>query len=74
MKKTGNYSFKKGFNKIPKELQNEAKEEIMKSLGITSSTQWYVRLNGKVVPNVIEKELIENIIRQYNIKLKDIWS
>lgn len=74
MKKQSSYSFKKGFNKIPKDLQHSAKQEIMQSLGITSSTQWYVRLNGNVVPNVIEKELIENILRNYNVKLKDIWS
>ncbi len=67
------HSFKRGFNKIPKESQRTARREIMQGIGITSNTQWYARLNGKVIPNVMEKDVIETTLRNYKVKLADIW-
>lgn len=50
-----------------------AKDEIMKALGITSRTQWYQRLYGRIIPNVEEKSAIEQIFTKYKVKLSDIW-
>lgn len=67
------HSFKRGFNKIPRESQPTARDKIMRGIGITSNTQWYARLNGKVIPNVLEKEVIETTLRAFKVKLSDIW-
>lgn len=67
------HSFKKGFNKIPKESQPDARAEIMEGIGISSNTQWYARLNGNVIPNVEDKAIIETVLRQFKVKLSDIW-
>lgn len=67
------YSFKKGFGLIPHKDIRRAKKEIMDSLKITSRTQWYQRLYGKIVPNIEEKEAIENIITKYKVKQSEIW-
>lgn len=68
-----NYSFKKGMGLVASKDVRLAKDEIMKALGITSRTQWYQRLYGKIVPNIEEVAAIEQIFLKYKVKTTEIW-
>lgn len=68
-----NYSFEKGFKKVQLNDVKRAKEELMKSLHINSRTQWYMRLYGRVIPNMEEKESIEKILLKYGVDESEIW-
>lgn len=71
--KTNNYSFQKGYGLIANKDARKVREEIMRELNITSRTSWYDRLKGHVIPNVQEKEAIEEIFRKYNVKADQVW-
>ncbi|MDD4698193.1 MAG: hypothetical protein PHR52_11735 [Fermentimonas sp.] len=51
----------------------KAREDIKNVLGITSRSQWYQRLSGKIIPDVEEKEAIEKVFIKYRVKKSDIW-
>lgn len=67
------HSFKKGYGMIPYRDIRKAREEIKEVLGITARSQWYQRLNGKIIPNVEEKDAIEKIFAKYKVKKHDVW-
>lgn len=72
-KKENIHAFKKGYGCIQNKDVRVAKEDIMKALGITSRTQWYQRLYGKIIPNVEEKAAVEQVFAKYKVKQSDIW-
>ncbi|MDD2245346.1 MAG: hypothetical protein PHR13_12160 [Dysgonamonadaceae bacterium] len=67
------HSFKKGYGMIPYKDIRKAREDIKNVLGITSRSQWYQRLSGKIIPDVEEKEAIEKVFIKYRVKKSDIW-
>lgn len=67
------HSFKKGYGMIPYRDIRKAREEIKEVLGISARSQWYQRLNGKIIPNVEEKDAIEKIFVKYKVKKSDVW-
>jgi hypothetical protein len=51
-KRTQNkHSFKKGYGMIPYRDIRKAREDLKGVLGISSRSQWYQRLSGKIIPN-----------------------
>jgi len=73
-KRTQNkHSFKKGYGMIPYRDIRKAREDLKGVLGITSRSQWYQRLSGKIIPDVEEKEAIEKVFIKYRVKKSDIW-
>ncbi len=67
------HSFKKGYGMIPYKDIRKAREDIKNVLGITSRSQWYQRLSGKIIPDVEEKAAIEKVFIKYRVKKSDIW-
>ncbi|MDD2300461.1 MAG: hypothetical protein PHU69_12600 [Fermentimonas sp.] len=67
------HSFKKGYGMIPYRDIRKAREEIKEVLGISSRSQWYQRLSGKIIPNVEEKQNIELVFAKYKVKKTDVW-
>jgi hypothetical protein len=67
------HSFKRGYGMIPYKDIRKAREDIKNVLGITSRSQWYQRLSGKIIPDVEEKEAIEKVFIKYRVKKSDIW-
>jgi hypothetical protein len=72
-KKKNIHSFKRGYSQIPYKDLKKVKTEIMDALSITSRSQWYERLWGNVVPNVEEKNAIEQVFTKYKVKKTEIW-
>lgn len=68
-----NYSFKKGFSHVSQKDAKRVKDELMRSLNINSRSQWYVRMYGKVIPNMEEMKAIESILMKYGVKKSEIW-
>lgn len=66
------YGFKKGFGMVKNKDAQIVRNEIMAALGINSRTQWYQRLNGDIIPNVMEAEKIEEIFKKHGVT-KKIW-
>ena len=66
-----NYSFKKGFDQVPRGKVSEVKGELMAALSVTSRPAWAARLSGKVEPKVSEARKIEEIFARHGIK--QIW-
>ncbi len=58
---------------IPYKDIRKAREDIKNVLGITSRSQWYQRLSGKIIPDVEEKAAIEKVFIKYRVKKSDIW-
>jgi len=67
------YSFKKGYGMIPYRDIRKAREDLKETLGISSRSQWYQRLSGKIIPNVEEKQNIESVFAKYKVKKSDVW-
>lgn len=67
------HSFKRGYGLVPHKDIRKAREEIKEALGISSRSQWYQRLGGKIIPNVEEKASIESIFAKYKVKKSDVW-
>ena len=65
-----NYSFKRGYNNLPRKYLKEVREEITNALGLTRES-FYRRLRGEVEPKVSEAKKIEEIFNRYNIS--NIW-
>ena len=65
------FSFKKGWKQLPQAKVPEARERIIKALGLQVSTSFYYRLYGKCEPKVSEAQAIEEIFHSYGIT--DIW-
>jgi len=66
-----NNAFKKGFDQVKNGDTKDVQQEIMDVLGIVSTSAWYNRLYGKVIPNKVEIELIEKIFLKHGIT--DVW-
>lgn len=64
------YSFKRGWGKVPNKLTKTVRLEIMELLDINRSN-FYNRLNGDVEPRVSEAANIEKIFLNHGIT--DIW-
>ncbi|MDR2084375.1 MAG: hypothetical protein LBP67_05210 [Bacteroidales bacterium] len=65
------YSFRKGYGKVPQNLSLEVRMKIQTVLRITSTPQWNRRLNGEVIPNLEEAKNIETVFAEYGIT--EIW-
>jgi len=70
IKKRQKYSFKRGYNNLPRKHLNEVRQEITEALGLTRES-FYRRLRGEVEPKVSEAQIIEDIFNRYNIT--NIW-
>lgn len=69
---TGNcFSFKKGWEQLPQSKAQEAKERIVKALGLRFQSSFYYRLYGRCEPKVSEARAIEEIFHSYGIT--EIW-
>ena len=58
---------------IPYRDIRKAREDLKGVLGISSRSQWYQRLSGKIIPNIEEKEAIEQVFSKYKVKKSDVW-
>ena len=65
------FSFQKGFDQVPHGKVKQVKDELMKSLKISSRPSWLARLRGDVEPKISEVKAIEGVFAKYGIK--DIW-
>jgi len=66
-----NNGFKKGFDKVKNGDARTVRQDIKDALGIKSSSTWYNRLYGTVIPNKVEVEAIEKIFLEHGIT--DVW-
>lgn len=66
-----NFSFQRGWAKVPQGKVREVRTKLMAALNITTRVGFLDRLNGKVEPKVTEHAAIEQIFKEYGIK--DIW-
>lgn len=64
------FSFKKGWNQLPKALNEECRDKIIAALSISLPT-FYARLRGDVEPKFSEGKSIEAIFAEYGIV--DVW-
>lgn len=65
------FSFKKGWDKLPKAAAPEVRARIMEALGLKTVSSFYPRLNGAYEPKMTEAKKIEAIFSEYGIT--DIW-
>jgi len=65
-----NYSFRRGYNNLPRKHIKKVREEITAALGLTRES-FYRRLRGEVEPKVSEAQKIEEVFNRYNIS--NIW-
>ncbi|WP_446788225.1 hypothetical protein [Macellibacteroides fermentans] len=69
-----NYSFKKGCGKVAKDSYMTLQEELMKTLGCSTTQQYYQKRKGIVNIPVNVKEAIEAVFVKYDIDNPDeIW-
>ena len=68
--KAQKYSFKRGYNNLPRKHLKAVRQEITNTLGLTRES-FYRRLRGEVEPKVSEAQKIEEIFNRYNIS--NIW-
>jgi hypothetical protein len=71
MKKTGEYSFEKGWYQLRQQDVQAAKEELMASLGVTTNMAFRNRLKGKHIPKITQVEAIEKVFAKYGIR--KVW-
>lgn len=65
------FSFKKGWDKLPNSKTREVKSKIMVALKMKVASSFYSRLYGKVEPKISEARQIEDIFKEYGVT--DIW-
>ena len=65
------FSFKKGWDKLPKAVAPEVRARIMEALELKTVSSFYPRLNGAYEPKMTEAKKIEAIFSEYGIT--DIW-
>ena len=67
------FSFKKGYEMLPRKKTKRVKSRIKDGLKISSDIGFYNRLNGKVEPKVSEAEIIEAAFIEAGIPKDQIW-
>lgn len=65
------FAFVRGWNKVPKGITAQAKQDIKDALCIKSDPQFYRRMKGAPEPTLSEAEKIEAVFGKYGIT--DIW-
>jgi len=66
------FSFKSGWESLPKNRQNEVRDKIMAALNLTTLSSFYRRKRGITEPKISEVQAIEAIFAEYNI-IEGIW-
>lgn len=67
------FSFRKGWEQLPRNKVAMAKDAIKSALAIGSDQAFYNRMNGKIIPKVPEKEVIEGELIKHGIPANSIW-
>lgn len=67
------FSFKRGWDQLPRNKVATAKKAIKAGLNIKSDFGFYQRVSGKVIPKVPEKEVIERELIKHGIPANAIW-
>ena len=71
MTQSDEFSFKKGYDQLPKSDYRKVRQEIMDVLKIRTLQSFYQRLNGQIEPKVSEAEAIEAVFAKYGIT--EVW-
>lgn len=60
-------SFRQGYDNLRVKHRNLFREDFMKEFDLKQRMSFYLRKNGKVIPNTVEVERIESLFKKYGV-------
>lgn len=66
-------SFRQGYDNLRVKHRSPFREDFMKEFDLKQRMSFYLRKNGKVIPNTVEVERIESLFKKYGVPVSKIW-